>query len=190
MIAFLQGKIIVKQPTYIILLVNNIGYKIFVNQQLINTLTLDTEASLYIYQHVKEDALDLFGFQSRNDLELFELLISVSGVGPKSALNFLAIANAQEIKESILMEDYAILTKVSGIGRKIAERVVLELKNKVGGLVGDQTVDEVSARNDELDALISLGYSIQQARDALKQVDQSIIDSGSRVKEALKLLNK
>ncbi|MFH0840829.1 MAG: Holliday junction branch migration protein RuvA [bacterium] len=188
MIAFLQGKVIAKQQNYVIILVNQIGYKVFVNQKLIDNLVLDIEASLYIHQHVKEDQLDLFGFQTKEELELFELLISVSGVGPKSALNFLSIASVREIKESIIMGDFAILTKVAGIGRKMAERVVLELKNKVGGLVGDQTVDEVSARNDEIDALMGLGYSIQQAREALKQVNPTLVDSGERVKEALKII--
>jgi Holliday junction DNA helicase RuvA len=188
MIAYLQGKIIAKQQSSVIILANQVGYKIFVNQKFIDELLLDAQAEMYIHQHVKEDALDLFGFVSSEELELFELLISVSGVGPKSALNFLSVAKVAEIKESIIMGDYAILTKVSGIGRKIAERVVLELRNKVGGLVGDATVDQITARNDELDALIGLGYSVQQARDALKNINPKILDSSERVKEALKII--
>jgi len=188
MIAFLQGKIIAKQLSYVILLVNQVGYKVFVNQKFIDDLLLGNDAEMYIYQQVKEDALVLFGFKTNEELELFELLISVSGVGPKSALNFLSIASVAEIKESIIMGDYALLTKVSGVGQKMAERVVLELKNKVGGLIGDQTVDQATARNDELDALIGLGYSVQQARDALKQVNPLIVDSGERVKEALRII--
>lgn len=190
MISFLRGKIINKSLNYVIIDVHDIGYKVFVNSSLISELVEDELAEIYIHQHVKEDILALYGFKNLEELELFELLLSISGVGPKSAIGVLAIASASEIKNSISTGDSSLLEKVSGIGKKTAERVVLELRDKVGKLrIGEKITGEtagMTASSDEIDALMALGYSLQQAREALRKVDPSIKDSGARIKEALK----
>jgi Holliday junction DNA helicase RuvA len=150
------------------------------------------EIEVYTHQHVREDALDLYGFRSLEEMEFFELLLSVSGIGPKSALGVLAVASIDDIKESIVRGDSELLTKVSGIGRKTAERVVLELKEKIGRLtsiIGEKG-DVISSNGDEIDALMVLGYSMQQARDALRKVGSEIKDSGERIREALKKIGK
>jgi len=190
MISFLRGKILNKSLNYIIIDVNDIGYKVFVNSSTISSVHEGEETELYIYQHVKEDILALYGFNDLEELELFEMLLSISGVGPKSAIGVLTVADASEIKNSISSGDSSLLEKVSGIGKKTAERVVLELQDKVGKMTSGKPTTtgegKVSAVSDEIDALIALGYSMQQAREALRKVDPDIKDSGERIKEALK----
>lgn len=188
MISYLKGKIIYKNNSAIILENNGIGYKVFLGEEFFSSISLSEEREIFIFHQVKEDASDLYGFKNVSDLELFELLISVSGVGPKSALGILNMAGGADIKEAILSGDSVSLTKVSGIGKKTAERLVLELKTKVAKLNGGKELlnSSISFGADEIDALISLGYSLVEARSALKSVDPKIKDSGERVKEALK----
>lgn len=192
MIAYLNGQVIYKASNYIISNTNGLGYKVYAPESFLNEIVLDKQQELYISHQIREDASDLYGFKSINDLDLFEMLLSVSGVGPKSALGVLNIASASDVKESIIRGDANLLTKVSGIGKKTAERLVLELKTKVIKLGGDISSDtNISSYGaDEIDALISLGYSINEAREALNKVDSSIIDSGQRVKEALKNIKR
>lgn len=192
MIAYLSGRVINKSINYVILEIQNIGYAVFVPENFLADLKIGQEAEVYTHHHTREDINDLYGFKTLEDLELFELLLSVSGVGPKSALGVLAMASSQDIKETIVRGDAALLTKVSGIGKKTAERVVLELKTKVLR-TGGATLTEGSSGligNDEIDALISLGYSLSEARSVLNLVGSEITDSGLRVKEALKKMAK
>ena len=172
--------------------VNNIGYQIFVTPIFYADLIVGQEVEFYTHQYVREDALNLYGFKNMAELELFEMLISISGVGPRSAIGVLSIASAADIKESISRGDPALLTKVSGIGRKTAERVVLELREKIGKLSGaDGKLSGSSlGSSDEIDALMTLGYSLAQAREALNGVDTKIKDSGERIRQALKKLGK
>lgn len=189
MIAFLQGKIINKGQGFVILQADNIGYQVFVNAGMYVDLSIGQEIELYVHHNVKEDAQDLYGFKNFNELGFFKLLISVSGVGPKSALGVLAMASAEEIKQSIAQGDPSLLNKVSGIGAKTAERIVLELRNKVDALMSVDSSAPISAMSingDEIDALITLGYNIQQAREALKSVGPEITDSGERIRVALR----
>jgi len=188
MISFIRGRIINKGLNYAIIETRDIGYSIFAAETLLNDLKISSEIELYTHHQVKEEASDLYGFKTLEDLELFELLLTVSGVGPKSALGVLNIASAGDIKEAIIRGDANLLTKVSGISKKTAERLVLELKTKVlrsGG--GSITLNSAAASGgDEIDALMSLGYSLSEARAALNAVAADIIDSGERVKAALK----
>lgn len=190
MLAYLKGIIIKKGANYIVLDVSNVGYKVFVGEKILSKKVKGDELILWTYQSVREDSLDLYGFTSEEELELFELLISISGIGPKSGLGVLAVASVVEIKESIASGDPHLLIKVSGIGKKTAERVVLELKDKMDkiGLPSGALGNGSSAGSDEIDALMSLGYNFQQAREALNKVDKSITDSGQRIREALKII--
>jgi Holliday junction DNA helicase RuvA len=193
MIAYLNGKIIYKSLNYLIININNVGYKVFASENFLNEIKEGDDREVYISHQVREDSSDLYGFKSIDDLELFEMFLSVSGVGPKSALGVLNIASSSDVKESIIRGDANLLTKVAGIGKKTAERLVLELKNKVIKLGGTSSTDintSFSYGEDEIDALISLGYSINEAREALNKVNPSISDSGKRVKEALKNIKK
>lgn len=192
MIAYLNGQILAKSNNYVILGVNNIGYRLFIGESLGSDLKIGDIKEFYISHQVREDASDLYAFRNIAELELFELLLSVSGVGPKSALGVLSIASADDIKEAVIRGDAALLTKVAGIGKKTAERVVLELKNKVAKNLGTSLVNSEmpSGLSDELDALMALGYSLPNARAALQDLDISLSDSGERVKAALKKLSQ
>jgi len=192
MISYLKGNIIYKNNSYLILDVSGVGYGVYLSEKLLQEARVNTEEAFYIYQQVREDVLDLYGFRAAEDLELFEMLLSVSGVGPKSALGVLSVATSQEVIQSIARGDSMLLTKVSGIGQKTAERLVLELKNKIAKLGGKSLGEAYSSSSgsDEIDALIALGYSLLEAREALRAISPSIIDSGARIKEALKNMRK
>jgi holliday junction DNA helicase RuvA len=192
MIAYLKGKILNKGRGYVILKTGDIGYQVFINATRYVELDINQEVEMYIYEHVKEDAQDLYGFNSMAELEMFELLLSISGVGPKSALNTLSIASLDDLKTTIAQGDPSLLMKVSGIGRKTAERIVLELKDKMGVLMYDSSgaKSSINIASDEIDALMALGYTLQQAREALKQVDPKITESGERIRAVLQASGK
>jgi Holliday junction DNA helicase RuvA len=155
----------------------------------LGSISKKEEAKLYIYTDVKEDHIRLFGFETAQEFEMFELLISISGVGPKAALGILTIANPPTIKNAILQEDSSILTRVSGIGKKTAERIILELSNKVDELP-DVQKQEVQADQDLLEALVSMGYSVSEARQANKNIPKDITDISEKIKYALKEIRK
>jgi len=193
MIASLRGTIKYKRESFLVLENQGIGYKVYVPESVLISKEAGSEIELYTYQHVREDALQLFGFLTLEELDLFEKLISVSGVGPKTGLNVFSVASVKDIKSAIVNENPNILKKVSGIGAKTAERIVLELKNKIAALVGYdgiKTAEELDVDSDVVDALVSLGYPPRQAQEALKKIDPGIKDSGAKVKAALKYLTK
>ncbi|MCD4761477.1 Holliday junction branch migration protein RuvA [bacterium] len=193
MIAYLKGKIKNKGQGYVILEIRDIGYKVYVNETLCTELDIGQPSEFYIYQNIRENASDLYGFLNLEQLELFELLLSISGVGPKSAIGAMSAAKVEDVKDSIARGDPSLLTKVSGIGKKTAERIVLELRTKISCLSGVSIPGQskgASASADEIDALLALGYSLQQARSALRQVDPNIKDSGERIKAALRDIGK
>ena len=191
MIAYLKGTIVNKRVSYLIINVNGVGYKVFAQPDYILEKKIDEYIEIYTYQHVKEDILALYGFNSLEDLELFELLLSISGVGPKSALAVLSVATTIDIKHSIISGDPSLLTRVSGIGKKTAERVVLELRDKISKIEGPLPggIYQEGA-GEEMDALVSLGYSYQQAREALQSVDKKVTDSHERIRLALRNIGK
>lgn len=189
MIAKLKGKIEYLKDNYVVVDVNGVGYKVFLTAYAFGKLAGQEMADLFIHTHVREDAIDLYGFVTMEELEMFELLISISGVGPKSGLGILTVASPKTIKTAILNEDSSILTKVSGIGKKTAGRVILELRNKVADMPESEKDDTVSD-SDAIEALMSMGYSVTEARDALKLVASDIKDIGQRVGAALKNLGK
>lgn len=186
MISYIKGKIISKSADHLIIVTGGLGYKVYVTTAIVSDLSLGDEIELYLYHHVKEDGQSLYGFAREDELRFYELLITVSGVGPKSALNILASAKLDDLKAAIASGDADPLVRVSGIGRKTAERLIVELKNKVDFLASAAVGGNASG--DELEALIGLGYSAAQARNALSKVDKSITDSGERLRQALKYL--
>ena len=193
MIAKLKGKIEYLKDNYAVVDVHDVGYKVHLSAYTFGKVASFVASSepveLFIYTYVREDILALYGFLAQEELEIFELLISISGIGPKAATGILSIATPKTIKTAILNEDPSILTKVSGIGKKTAERVILELKNKVADIsIGDK--EEVAIDTDAIEALVSMGYTVTEARDTLKSVPTDIKDVGERIKIALKNLGK
>lgn len=189
MIASLAGKIELKTDKFVIVDIEGVGYKVFCASQTLAKLPQDGQRTkLFTHSYVRQDGFDLYGFLTFEELELFELLISISGIGPKAALGIMSVASLKDLKASIASGQVNLLTKVSGIGKKTAERVILELRNKmigpvagIKGLVSDQ---------EAVEALVGLGYTQAQARQALDQVPGQVKTIENRVKEALKILGK
>ncbi|MCK9345137.1 MAG: Holliday junction branch migration protein RuvA [Candidatus Pacebacteria bacterium] len=192
MIAHLSGTILFAGDKYIIIETAGVGYKVRTTVDTLITLkkNADKKASLWIYTVVREDALDLYGFEHQSELDFFELLISVSGIGPKSALGILNVAPVEHLKEAIAMGDTGALTKVSGIGSKSAQKIILELREKLGGDESITGETMLSGERDAIEGLVALGYAERAAREALKQVPADIKGTSARIKEALKQLGK
>ncbi len=187
MISYISGKIIHKNDKSIIILSGNIGYTVYTLSNILSELALEEEACLWTYMAVRENSMELFGFKEKNELDFFELLISISGIGPRGALGIMAVTTVNTLSKAISTGDTSYLTKVSGIGKKTAEKIVLELRDKLGA----QDDDSSYSLRDESDALLalqSLGYAQREARDALKEIPSDITDTAEKVKTALKIL--
>jgi holliday junction DNA helicase RuvA len=194
MIAYLKGQIkhrspLSKKDNSITLSVGDVGYKVSILATAIGDMNVDDELELFVYTQVAETALSLYGFKSQDELNFFELLISINGIGPKGAMDILNKAKVEDIRSSVETGDYKILSQVSGIGPKTADKIVAGLKNKIGSLEISSTGEPVVSQFSEaLEALIGLGYQAGEARRVLGQVQAS--DVGEQVREALKLLSK
>ncbi|MBD3300214.1 MAG: Holliday junction branch migration protein RuvA [Candidatus Moranbacteria bacterium] len=198
MLSRIIGKVVEKNDNSLVILVSGIGINVFVTNNLYAKTQLKENLDLFTCLVVRENLLNLYGFESKEQSDFFELLLSISGIGPKGALGILEQAGPRELKESIQMSDYTILTQVSGIGKKTAERIVLELKNKLGRLNTVETADPknnqktYSKNLEAMQALEALGYSNSEARQALKKTEKETgqADVGEKVKAALKILGK
>lgn len=188
MISQLTGKITFKDSNYLIINVGGVGYKVFASNDTLNSKNESSEATLWTYLSVRENSLDLYGFEGKEDLNFFEMIISISGIGPKKALGILNVATRETLVSAISSDDTSYLTKVSGIGAKNAQKIVMELKDKIGTIEGGAT--GIREEVDVIEALKSLGYSSREASDALKKVNKETAGTGERVKEALKILSK
>lgn len=192
MIASLNGKIISKTEKSIILEVGGVGFDIFVPLVILEKIKTGAVLTLHTHLHVREDGMELYGFSTVEELNFFKLLISVSGVGPKSALGILSLTSVGDLKKAISHGDATLLMKVSGIGKKTAERLIVDLKSKVDSLDENPEpggIDNIGD-NQAIDGLIHLGYSIREAREALQAVSKDIVGTKDRIKTALKLLGK
>ncbi len=170
MIAHLKGKIIQKTPRAIILQTGDIGYMVFLTQN--QLAELEKEAELFIHHNIKEDASDLYGFQTYDQLEFFTKLISISGIGPRVALEILNVPEGQ-IKAAIINEDDAFICKIPGIGKKTAQRIIIELKDKITS--ENREYKGLKDTNSEaLDALTKLGYQRKEIQELLKDLPEEI----------------
>lgn len=191
MIGCLSGQTKKIGPNYIILNVGGVGYKVFVPVFVLEKAKIGEDLELEIHTQVKEDQLDLYGFKTSEELAFFELLLSVSGVGPKMALNILSLGSLNSLKDSIAKKDPTLLQSVSGVGRKIAEKIVVELKSKIGTVEG--ATDAMFADGDSkdvLDALVGLGIPAQDAKRALSNLPNDLSTTEQKIKYALKNLGE
>ena len=187
MIGYLEGTVRASTLGSVIVLVGGVGYKVALKKETVAHFLPDSAVTFFIHTVVREDALDLYGFESEQELRFFELLLTVSGIGPKSALGILDVASIETLRSAISGGKAEYLTKVSGIGRKTAEKIVLELRDKVGAaIVG--IGEALEGDGEALEALKALGYSNQEGRDALRKVPEDVRGSSARLKEALKIL--
>lgn len=188
MIGQLTGIVIHKGPGMLILDNHGVGYKVAVTTATHAAADHDRELTVWTYLAVRENALDLYGFSERPDLVFFELLLEVSGIGPKTALAVLNMAGAATLERAILTGDATYLTKVSGIGAKSAQKIVLELKDKLAKLGKVTDAADMREESDAIDALLALGYNLRDAREALGAVPPEHTTTNAKVREALRLL--
>lgn len=188
MIASLSGTVRHKDLNQLVVDVGGVGYQVAVTTDVSVEAVPSQPIFLWTYLAVRENALDLYGFLDREALESFELLITISGIGPKSALGILNVASPATLRQAVGSGDTSYLTRVSGIGKKNAEKIVLELKDKMKFSESDRSASS-SVEGDALEALVSLGYSERDAREALKKVPKETVGASERVKAALKLLS-
>lgn len=193
MIAYLEGTLRSIGDQFVIVVVQGIGYKVFVQPSTLAMAQVGADIALHTHQHVREDSLDLFGFERPEDLRMFEKLIGVSGIGPKTALNILGMTSAEQLRSAVLTGNAAVLTKVSGIGKKMAERLLIELKDTFTAEAKRQGETMPTMNEGDLEvieALEQLGYGISDARKALEEVSSEVVGSEARLKAALRKLAK
>lgn len=186
MISQIEGVVRAAQAGSAIIFTGGIGYKVSCTRATIAALEPGSSATLWTYLAVKEDALDLYGFVTPEEQRFFELLLTVPGIGPKSALAVLDIATIETLRSAISAGNAGYLTNVSGIGKKTAEKIVLELKEKVGA--PDQRASSLKGDEEALEAMRALGYTQAEARDALKKVPAELETGSARLREALRIL--
>lgn len=190
MISYLSGTIKFKGPNYLIMLVGGVGYKVFVPLDLLTHTFLASPTSLFTYTHVKEDALDLYGFPTQEELTLFELFLTVSGIGPKTALSIFSNGKLPKIKEAIVKGDVDFFTTVPRLGRKNAQKIIIELRSKLGSLGELDLSAEGGETKEIIDALKSFGFSAIEAKEALKSIKEIEGDTSDKIRQALKYLGK
>lgn len=192
MIATLCGKVSEKFLDTVVIDVQGVGYGVFVTSEDHGSLPQDKEVKLYIHEHIREASHDLFGFVRLETKKLFELLLGVNGVGPKMAINVLSIGSADQVRTAIAGGDVKFIQRANGVGKRVAERIVVDLKDKVGleGVnlsdTGMLQADDLLLKDEAVEALVSLGYTPQDAAKALKNIDVTL-PTEVRVKSALKV---
>lgn len=190
MIAHIFGKAVEKNNSSVIVDVHGVGYEIQVPMGDFDTINLNSEVRLYTYHHIREQSQELFGFSNMVAKKLFEMLITVQGVGPKAALAILSLGDAETLRNALANGDVAFITKASGVGKKTAERVIVDLSDKVGlptaGVSGVVANTNLKPANDEaLEALMALGYNLNDGLKALESVPADL-PTADRVTLALR----
>jgi Holliday junction DNA helicase RuvA len=190
MIVTLSGEVSEKLGEVIVLLVRGVGFGVLVTNEDYGHLAVGDPTKLYIHEHIRENSHDLFGFSQLDTKQLFEQLLEVNGIGPKGALNILSIGSSADVRQAIANGDTKFITAAPGVGKRVAERLVVELKDKVG-LVAGQGADtvlignQVASSDEAVQALVSLGYSVGDAASVLSSIDNTL-PTEERVKQALK----
>jgi Holliday junction DNA helicase RuvA len=185
MIGSLRGQLLEYTANQLLLEVSGVGYRVLVPGSVLALLKTGEELFLYIHDHIREDLHDLYGFLANADLQLFEQLLSISGVGPKVAMTILGIGSADTVRRAIMSGDLDLLTSVPGVGKKTAQKIVLELKGQLVELSESSPTDQ-----EVIQALQGLGYSIAQAREVVKQLSPDLVSTSDRIREALRWLAK
>ncbi|MBR3253333.1 Holliday junction branch migration protein RuvA [Candidatus Saccharibacteria bacterium] len=190
MIAHVRGKIVEKFNNALIVDVNGVGYEVTVSALDFDNCSLDEERKFYTYHSVRENAEELYGFSSLMAKKLFELLISVQGVGPKAGMAILSLAEPEEVRNAIANADAGFISKASGVGKKSAERVIVDLRDKVGipskyGTIDVKEMTKTAEPDEALDALMALGFSLKEATAALEKIDPKL-SVEERIKLALR----
>lgn len=187
MISYLSGKVIISKPDYIILDTGGVGYKIFVSIVEINETQ---KYDFFIHEHIREDCYDLYGFNKIEELELFQRLISVNGIGPKAAMAIMSSFEYEKIIQAIISEDISFFQSVSGIGRKVATKIILELKSKIAGLESENLLKSVDSGGEIIEALETLGYKKSEVQKMLPKIPENISSVEEKIRWCLKNINR
>jgi Holliday junction DNA helicase RuvA len=186
MIAHILGQVVEKYGSSVIIDVHGVGYEVTISVPDFDRIGVGEEVELKTYHHIREQSQELFGFASLSAKRLFELLISVQGVGPKAAMAVLSIGESESVRSAIASSDIAYIAQAAGVGKKSAERIIVDLKDKVGlPDIGSLNTAHVRQGDEALDALMALGYSLNDASQALAQVPRDL-PTGQRVTQALR----
>lgn len=184
MLGYLRGKTVYHGANYLVIETNGVGYKVFVTPEMLNA----KQAELFIYHNIREDADDLFGFKTQEELNVFELLLGVSGVGPRVALALIAGLGAEQVLSAIGRGDPSVFKTIPGIGQKVAAKIIVELKNKViGGKLDGPLLPE---EDETVEALVSLGYRKQEILPYLKNIPENLKTTSEKVTYILKNVGK
>ncbi len=200
MFEFIRGILVEKNTNYAVIDVGGVGFKVYTSTTSLSDSTVATgnDVTFYTYMYIKEGIMDLYGFSTRDELELFKLLISVNGVGAKGAVSILSVASIEQLSLSIVTSDEKLIKQASGIGDKTAKRICLELKDKIKSesFVSNKTdafetnlaYSANDASSEAVSALIALGYQVQEAQRAVSKVEGNNLGTEQILKQALKNL--
>ena len=196
MFYYIKGKVTYKDINFMVLDVGGVGYKVYTSYTTLENASINDEFLAYTYTHIREDMFDIYGFGTLKELHTFELLITVSGVGPKAALSILSFMPTDKFAMAVIKNDIKTITMAPNIGKKTAERIVLELKDKLAkenqGLNVEDSSFDISGNSDNvkeaIDALMVLGYSSLEAKGAVGSVKDSFTEVEDLIKNALKIL--
>lgn len=195
MLGYIKGKLAEKDLTFAIVDVNGIGFKIFTSAHTLSTVNTGDDVTFHTYLYIKEGIMDLYGFSTKDELRMFELLISVSGVGAKGAIAILSVGSPSKIAVAVATGDIKLIKSASGIGPKIAQRIALELKDKIkneeltsGVEISEEVFVDTGVKSEAVSALMVLGYSKSEAEKAVSKVNIETNDVEEIIKAALKAL--
>lgn len=188
MIGHIEGQVQHIDGHTLIITTHGVGYSLFTHKNILATSVLGQNLALWTYLAVRENSLDLFGFGTRDELSFFKLLLDVSGIGPKSALSIIELAPLAILRKAVASGDTTYLTNVSGIGKKTAAKIVIELKDKLADALGEEGIS-LGEESEALEALCALGYTRKDAREALQEIPDTVITTQSKITEALRVLS-
>lgn len=197
MIAYLKGIIDIKRQDYVVIDVHGVGYKIFMPEGAIQNLEVDSEAKIYTFMRVREDDVSLYGFLNVEELAMFELLISVGGIGAKSAVGILSNIAPSKFALAVITDDVTTLKKLPGIGAKTSQRIILELKDKIKTQEATEQENEIKQKievsdsaKDAIEALQVLGYTRREVEEAISKIGESNLTTEEIIKQGLKYLGR
>jgi Holliday junction DNA helicase RuvA len=197
MIAYLKGIIDIKRQDYVVIDVHGVGYKIFMPEGAIQNLEVDSEVKIYTFMRVREDDVSLYGFLNVEELAMFELLISVGGIGAKSAVGILSNIAPSKFALAVITDDVTTLKKLPGIGAKTAQRIILELKDKIKTQEATEQENEIKQKievsdsaKDAIEALQVLGYTRREVEEAISKIGESNLTTEEIIKRGLKYLGR
>lgn len=191
MIGSIRGKVVLKEENNLIVETSGVGYKVLVSEKVWSKTHLDDNLFLFIYSHIREDAFELFGFLEIDDLKLFENLISVNGVGPKTAMSVFSFSTRNDIVNAVLKGNVEFFTRVPRLGKKNAQKIIIELKSKFKDTNSlDLSAEDYEANAEVYQALRTFGFSNKEIDGAIKNIDPNLTSTNEKIKFVLKYLGK